>query len=175
MNPYNKITLLILDCDGVLTDGKIYYDDHLAETKAFNVKDGLGLKLLKFTNIEVAVITGRKSELLAQRCRDLSIKHLYQKVRNKLKCADSLRKKLGLEWDQIAYVGDDWNDYPVIQKVAISASPQDAFDDFKDKVDFVCKRKGGDGAIREFIIHILKEQNRYDQVLADFYNYLTNL
>ncbi len=174
MKDHKKIKLLILDCDGVLTDGKIIYNDKRIETRNFSAKDGLGIKMLMFAGIEVAVISGKQSDALTKRCEDLGIKYVYQKVRNKLKVARNLINELKLDWENIAFMGDDWNDFPVIKEVNVSAAPIDVLEDFKEKVDFVSKRKGGEGAVREFIEHILKKQGRYEKVLADFISFLEN-
>lgn len=174
MVDYNKIKLLILDCDGVMTDGSIIYDNNRVETKRFSAKDGLGMKLLSFTEIKLAIITGRKSEILKQRCDDLGIEHLYQNVRNKLMRTTLLLEELGLDWDNVAYMGDDWNDYPVIRKVGLSATPSDAFQDIKSMVDYIATRRGGRGAVREFIEHILREQGVYEATIKSFITYLEN-
>jgi 3-deoxy-D-manno-octulosonate 8-phosphate phosphatase (KDO 8-P phosphatase) len=169
---YNKIKLLILDCDGVFTDGRIIYDDHRVEAKNFSAKDGMGIKLLKITDIKVAMITGRKSHVVAQRCQDLSFDYVYQGVWKKLPVAEAILSELGYTWENVAYMGDDWNDYPVIKKAALSACPADAFEDFQEVVDYVCQRKGGRGAIREFIEFLLKHQGRYQDVLAKLIEHL---
>jgi len=174
MKEFKKIKLLILDCDGVLTDGKIIYNDHHLEIRNFSAKDGLGIKMLMFSGIEVAVISGKQSETLTKRCEDLDIKYVHQKVRNKLKVAENLLKNLNLDWENVAYMGDDWNDFPVIKKVNLSASPNDVMEDFKKTVNFVTTRKGGEGAVREFIEFILKKQGIYEKVLAEFISFLEN-
>lgn len=172
MNHINKVKLIILDNDGVFTDGKITYDNNGVESKHFNACDGLGIKMLTFTDIKVAVITGRESDILTRRCNDLKIDFLFQKVKNKFKIADQIREELGLEWENIAVMGDDWNDFPMLRKAALSAVPQNAFDDLKAKVDFVANRQGGEGAVREFIELILKEQGRYEEVVESLLAYL---
>ncbi|HHE38337.1 MAG TPA: 3-deoxy-D-manno-octulosonate 8-phosphate phosphatase [Candidatus Cloacimonetes bacterium] len=174
MKDFKKIKLLILDCDGVLTDGKIIYNDNRIEIRNFSAKDGLGIKMLMFAGIEVAVISGKYSETLTKRCEDLGIKHVFQKIRNKLKVAEKLFKELDMSWDNVAYMGDDWNDFPVIKKVSLSAAPNDVMEDFKEKVDFISTRKGGEGAVREFIEFILKKQGIYEKVLLDFISFLEN-
>lgn len=167
-----NIKLLILDNDGVLTDGKIYYDNHRIETKGFSAKDGLGIKLLKFTDIQIAIITGRTSEILAQRCEDLKIEFLFQKVQNKLQVAEKLLNKLGLTWQNVAYMGDDWNDFPVMEKAAFTAVPNNVFPNFQKVADFVSKYPGGQGAVREFIEYILNSRGEYEQVLQKFLAHL---
>ena len=169
---FSKIKLIILDNDGVLSDGKIIYDNNKLESKNFNAKDGLGIKLLQFSDIKLAIITGRSSNILEKRCDDLQIKMLYQGVRNKLKKTTELLNELKLEWENVAYMGDDWNDFPVMEKGNISATPADAFDDIKSRVNIVTKRKGGEGAVREFIELILKKQGKYEESLQKLLNHL---
>ena len=161
----NKIKLILLDCDGVLTDGAIIYNENRVETKNFSAKDGLGIRLVMNMGIEVAVITGRQSELLAQRCADLRITRLYQHVRNKLEVAEELIRELGLTWENVAAMGDDWNDMPMLEKAGISLTPADAFPDVRARVDLVTEREGGKGAVRELIEWILKGQNRYEEAV----------
>ncbi|MCD4796391.1 MAG: HAD hydrolase family protein [Candidatus Cloacimonetes bacterium] len=175
MKDFNKIKLLILDCDGVLTDGKVIYDSNQNELKNFSAKDGIGIKLLSFSEIKIAIITGRESEMLSKRCEDLGITMLFQKIRNKIKKTKELINGLHLNWENVAYLGDDWNDYPVMEKCQISAVPNDAFDDIKNKVDIITKRKGGEGAVREFIEIILKKQGIYEEIVEKFISNLKNL
>ena len=171
---FSKIKLLILDNDGVLTDGKIIYDNNKIESKNYNAKDGLGIKLLQFSDIKLAIITGRSSDILEKRCDDLQIKMLYQGVRNKLKKTTELLKELKLEWEDVAYMGDDWNDFPVMEKCNISATPADAFDDIKSRVGLVTKRNGGEGAVREFIEIILKKRGKYEESLQKLVDHLNS-
>lgn len=165
MIDFNKIKLLILDNDGVLTDGRIVYDDNQVESKNFSAKDGLGIRLLQQTDLKLAIITGRSSRILEKRCQDLTIEYLFQSVRNKLKKTEELLADFGLNWENVAYLGDDWNDYPVQKKCGISAVPADAFPALKEKVDVVLSRDGGKGAVREFIELILKEQGIFENAL----------
>lgn len=162
---FSKIKILILDNDGVLTDGKIIYNNDQLESKNYNAKDGLGIKLLQHSDIKLAIITGRSSEIVKKRCDDLNIELVFQGIRNKYKETINLLDHLGLDWENVAYMGDDWNDYPVIEKCSISATPADTFEDLKNRVDVVTKRKGGEGAVREFIELILKEQGKYEECL----------
>jgi len=169
---FSKIKLIILDNDGVLTDGKIIYDNNKLESKNFNAKDGLGIKLLQFSDVKLAIITGRSSKVVEQRCDDLQIKLLFQGVRNKLKKTTELLKELNLDWENVAYMGDDWNDFPVMEKCNISATPADAFDDIKSRVSLVTKRNGGEGAVREFIELILIKQGKYEESLQKLLDHL---
>lgn len=175
MKTAKNVRLLILDCDGVLTDGKIIYNNHRVESKQFSAKDGLGIKMAQAAGIEVAIITGRTSEILAQRCEDLKIKHLYQDIKNKVKHAEKLLTTLHLDWAQVAYMGDDWNDVPVMRKVAWAGVPTDVFPRIQEEADFISTRRGGDGAVREFIEFILKEQGRFDEAIDAFLARLTSL
>jgi len=171
---FSKIKLIILDNDGVLSDGKIIYNNNKLESKNYNAKDGLGIKLLQFSDIKLAIITGRSSYIVEQRCDDLQIKLFFQGVRNKLKKTTKLLKELKLEWENVAYMGDDWNDFPVMEKCNISATPADAFDDIKSRVDLITKRNGGEGAVREFIELILKKQGKYEQSLQKLLDHLNS-
>ena len=174
MKDLKNIKLIILDCDGVLTDGKIIYDDKGNETKNFSARDGLGIKLLSFTDIELAVITGRESEILTRRCKDLGIKFLYQKIRNKLRCAEKLIEDLGIKWENVAMLGDDWNDFLLLKKVHFSAVPADAMSGIREAVDHVTERNGGEGAVRELIELILYEKGILDESIQKLLDYLSS-
>lgn len=165
---WSNIRLLVLDCDGVLTDGRIIYGNQGMEMKNFSAQDGLGIMLLEYTDIEVAVITGRSSEALERRCRDLKITRLHQGISRKLECLDTLLAEMGLGYENVVYMGDDWNDVPCMHKVAFSACPADALPDPQRMADFVCERAGGHGAVRELIEHILRNRGIYEQVLMSF-------
>jgi len=175
MKDFSKIKLLIIDNDGVFTDGRIIYDNNQIESKNFSAKDGLGIRLLQQAGIQLAIITGRTSKLLEKRCADLNITLLFQKVRNKLKKAEELLYELNLEWENVAYLGDDWNDFPVMRHCAITAAPADAFPAFQEKVDFVLTRKGGKGAVREFIELILNEQGILHETIDKLVSLLGSL
>ncbi|MCF7794619.1 MAG: HAD-IIIA family hydrolase [Candidatus Cloacimonetes bacterium] len=174
MKDFKKIKLIILDNDGVLTDGRIIYNDNQVEAKNFSAKDGLGIRLLQQTDIKLAIITGRTSRILEKRCDDLDLKMVFQRVRNKLKKTEELLKELKINWENVAYLGDDWNDYPVMKRCAVSACPVDAFPQIKDKVDIVLSRKGGKGAVREFIELIMQEQEIYEKAVQKLLDLLEN-
>lgn len=168
MKDFNSIKLLILDNDGVLTDGSIIYDDQKIESKNFSAKDGLGIRLWQQANLQLAVISGRSSNVLTRRCSDLGIDHLYQGVRNKLQKTRELLKELSLDWRNVAYLGDDWNDFSAMKYCEISAVPADSFPDIQEKVDIVLTRNGGKGAVREFIELILKKKGILDESINSF-------
>jgi 3-deoxy-D-manno-octulosonate 8-phosphate phosphatase (KDO 8-P phosphatase) len=153
-----NIKLLILDVDGVLTDGKIYISDNGIETKAFNIQDGLGLKLLLENAIDVAVISGRKSNATKKRLCELGIKYAYFGIADKIKIFNELKKKLRLTNRNIACVGDDFPDLPIMQQVGFSIAVANATAEVCKTADYVTLSKGGDGAVREVCDIILNSK-----------------
>jgi 3-deoxy-D-manno-octulosonate 8-phosphate phosphatase (KDO 8-P phosphatase) len=166
--PWNDIKLMVFDCDGVLTDGRFIYGSTNLELKHFHGHDGLGFKLLQKTDIIISVISGRGSEALERRCKDLNITYLFQNVANKLQCLDNLLKELNLIYTNVAYMGDDWNDVPVMQKVAFSAAPADAQPDVAKIVDWVSEFKGGQGAVRDMINYVLTRKGIYEKTVLAY-------
>jgi len=162
------IKLLILDVDGVLTDGKILYNDRGEEIKAFDVKDGHGLKLLMRSGTEVALITGRKSKVVLHRARDLGIKQVYQRVTKKIEVYEKILRGKKLEDKHVGFIGDDLVDIPVLRRVGFSATVWDAIPEVKAVVDYVASRKGGDGAVREICELLLKVQNKWEEITARY-------
>lgn len=166
VNKAKKIKLLILDVDGVLTDGKIYMGEDKELFKAFNVKDGLAITLLKHLGIKVAIITGRQSKIIEKRASELQIDDLFQNKKNKIPSYEELLLKYNLKDDEVAYMGDDILDLPILKRVGLSATVSDSAEDLEDICDFRSKYVGGSGAVREFIEFILKSQEKWDKVLA---------
>jgi 3-deoxy-D-manno-octulosonate 8-phosphate phosphatase (KDO 8-P phosphatase) len=163
-----EIKVLVLDADGVLTDSNIYISDQGEEMKAFNSKDGQGLKLIRQAGIKVAVITGRKSGALAHRCRELGIENLVQNCDDKLAALKKLAESLGCEAGEMAFMGDDVVDLPAMAQCGLTFAPADAREIVKTRVDHVTKQKGGRGAVREAIEIILRYTGRYDQVMQRY-------
>jgi 3-deoxy-D-manno-octulosonate 8-phosphate phosphatase (KDO 8-P phosphatase) len=159
-----QIQLLLLDIDGVMTDGSIVYDANGLETKFFNVKDGHGIKMLQRHGIEVGIITGRTSAVVEFRARELGISILYQGALRKRESYDDVKRRTGLEDHQIAYMGDDIIDVPVLRRVGFSAAPADALPDVRELVDYVAVLPGGKGAVRELCDLILKGRGFWDEV-----------
>jgi 3-deoxy-D-manno-octulosonate 8-phosphate phosphatase (KDO 8-P phosphatase) len=153
-----KIKLLILDVDGVLTDNMLYTNDNGEEIKRFNVSDGLGISLALSAGLEIALISGRRSKATAHRASDLKIKHLFLGERNKIKAYEDLKRKLNVKDKEIAYMGDDILDVPILKKVALPISVKDANTIAKRFAKFITKAKGGEGAVREVIDMILKSK-----------------
>ncbi len=163
-----RIKLLILDVDGVLTDGSINYIDDGREFKSFDVKDGHGIKLLMRSGIDVALITARQSNVVAVRAKDLGIADVFQGKKEKLGAFEEILAKKGLEAESVAYIGDDLIDLPVLGRVGFSASVCDAVSEVKERVDYVTERAGGRGAVRELTDIILKVQGLWDEVTARY-------
>ena len=146
---FQKIKLLGLDVDGVLTDGSISYNDLGQEIKTFNAKDGQGIAMLTKLGINVVIITARTSTIVQKRATDLGIQYVYQGVMNKLEKLEELRKALNLTYEEIAYMGDDLPDIPILQQVGIKACPNDAVTEVKQICNFKSTKDGGRGAVRE--------------------------
>jgi 3-deoxy-D-manno-octulosonate 8-phosphate phosphatase (KDO 8-P phosphatase) len=163
-----KIKLLILDVDGVMTDGRIIMDNEGKEIKNFNVRDGHGLKVLQRYGIKVAIITGRQSKVVSYRAKDLDIKDVYQKVFNKKDVFEKIMKNLKVSPDEAAYIGDDIIDIPVLRRVGFSVAVADAADVVRKSVDYVARNRGGHGAVREICEMILKAQDKWPEVAAKY-------
>lgn len=155
-----KIKMLVMDVDGTLTDGCIYIGAEGEVMKAFNVQDGAGIVYqLPKMGIAPVIITGRKSEITARRAEELRIAHLYQGVGEKLPQLKLVAAQLGLEPEEVAYIGDDLNDMACMDWCGLSACPADAVPEVLEKAEYICKRSGGRGAVREFIDHLEKLWN----------------
>lgn len=147
-----NIKLFVMDVDGTMTDGKIYIGNSGEIFKSFDVKDGYGIhSILPSKNIFPVVLTGRKSDIVKNRCDELEIPYVIQGSKNKVVDLELLMNKLGLGWENVACVGDDLNDLNIIRKAEWSACPNDAVDEIKKECDFVASKVGGRGAIRESI------------------------
>lgn len=164
-----KIKLLICDVDGVLTNGKIYISNDGELFKAFDVKDGLGIKMLLANEIDVAILTARSSEILKRRTQELGITNVLQGQRDKVKGLQELLSLTGLQPDQIAYIGDDLPDYAVIQEVGLAACPCNAVSEIKHLADFKSCCEGGAGAVRELAEYILKAQGKWENTLETMF------
>lgn len=160
------IKLIVLDVDGCLSDGKLFYSSDGSETKNFNVKDGLGITTwLKIGN-EVAIITGRKSDIVARRAKELGIKHLYQGIRDKEKVLRELISSLEIKNYELGVIGDDLNDYNMLNMAGRSFTPKNGVKEIKDTVDTVLGSSGGDGAVREMIDILVDENDQRDEFLS---------
>ena len=165
-----QVSLLALDADGVLTSGMLYYDEQGGENKSFNVRDGLGLRLLREAGLEVVIISGRSSSSLSRRARELDIRLVFQGVRNKrLLLAEVLRDQ-SLKWEQVAYMGDDVNDLACLALVGLPMAPADAAPEVLAIARFVASQPGGQGAVRQACELILKARGQWLEVVDRFFN-----
>ncbi len=153
-----SLKLLLLDVDGVMTDGGVYYSESGDELKKFNIQDGYGIVRLQKAGVKIGIITGRFSRLVERRANELGITETYQNLENKLEAYEAIKIRLGLADNEIAYMGDDEPDLPVMKQAGFSAAPADAVALVRKNADYVCKRNGGKGAVREVIDIILGQR-----------------
>lgn len=168
INKAKKIKLVILDVDGVMTDGGIILDNEGNEFKKFHVRDGHGIKMLNRAGIKVAIITGRKSKVVQRRAEELGITDLYQGVFKKSSIYESLLQKYRYKDEEVAFMGDDVVDIGLLKRVGFSAVPSDADEGAKKCAAFISAKKGGSGAVRELIDLILKSSGLWDSVSGEF-------
>ncbi|MGM0411487.1 MAG: KdsC family phosphatase [Bacillota bacterium] len=153
-----KIKLFITDVDGVMTDGSLILGNNGEEFKSFNSQDGMGLKLLQRSGVKTAIITGRSSQIVENRADELDIKEVHQGIKNKLNIFKYLLDKFGLHPSEVSYIGDDINDLAVLKRVGLSFAVQNGVEKVKNEVDYVSKKRGGNGALRE-VIEIILDAN----------------
>lgn len=152
-----KLKMLVMDVDGTLTDGVIYMSGQGEVMKAFDIKDGYAIKhILPTLGIMPVIITGRRSEIVERRAKELDIFELHQGVSDKVSVLKEVADKHGIQAEEIAYIGDDLNDLLAIEFCGFTACPKDAVDSVKSNVDYVCGQSGGHGAVREFIDYIVE-------------------
>ena len=163
-----NIKCLICDLDGVLTDGLLYIDNHFNELKTFHIRDGVGLKLLMAAGIEVAVITGSHNAVVDHRMQQLGIVHYYKNQLDKQEAFKELKNRLNLQNEDIAYIGDDIPDVPIMQQVGFSVAVADAVHHIKEIALWQTSLPGGRGAVRELCDLILNAQNKMDLAIAGY-------
>lgn len=152
-----KIKAFIMDVDGTLTDGKIYMGENGEIMKAFNVKDGYGIQMLKKHNIIPIIITGRYSKITTERCKELGITEIYQSVKNKVDILKIISDKYKITYDEMAYIGDDLNDVDIIRMVKFGCCVDDGVQEAKNAAKYITKAKGGEGSVREAINLVLND------------------
>lgn len=162
------IRLLILDVDGVLTSGLIYYGNNENDVRAFHIQDGLGIKLLQKTGVKIAVISGKNAKAVALRLQELNITHAYLGHEEKLPAYEELKKQLQLQDHEIAYMGDDLPDLPLLRRVGFAITVPNAVAIVKQHADMITKNFGGQGAVREVCELILEAQNQYQFVIQSY-------
>ena len=163
-----QIKLLILDVDGVLTDGRLFFDNQGIEYKCFHARDGHGIKLLRQTGVDIAVISGRTSQAVALRMQSLGINHVYQGYENKRTAFDEILDKLHLTAKQTAHIGDDLLDLPIMTKVGFAVAVQDANFAVKKYAHWCTQTPGGQGAVREVCDLIMHVQGHFEAVLESY-------
>jgi 3-deoxy-D-manno-octulosonate 8-phosphate phosphatase (KDO 8-P phosphatase) len=162
------IQLMAFDVDGVLTDGKLLIGPDGSEYKSFHVQDGMGISLARYYGMKVAFVSGRRSEAVHIRAKELNADFIYEGIQNKLEVLDKMISFLHINWENVFYMGDDVNDLPVIQMAGYSAAPRDAAHMVKRSVNFVCHCTGGNGAVREAVEHILSRQTDYKKFVQKY-------
>lgn len=157
--------LIFTDIDGVWTDGGMYYDQTGNEWKKFNTSDSWGVLMCKRYGIMVAIITGEDTEIVNRRAKKLGIEHCYMGVKNKLDKAQEIINAKSLKWSEVAFIGDDLNDWTLLQKVGLAGCPNNAPNYIKDITHFKGKVNGGDGAFREFVEYILLQKFSMEDII----------
>ena len=165
-----KIKLLALDVDGVLTDGSIYISPAGEVFKGFNAKDGMGISCALRSGLQIAVITGRQSPIVERRCEELGITLLQQGVKDKRLALQQMAQELGLVREEIAYMGDDLNDIPAFKASGLNLVPADAAMEVLTVADIITKASGGRGAVREAITMILAAQDNWNVIVNSYLN-----
>lgn len=163
-----KIKLLLLDVDGVLTNGQIVIGQSGELCKAFHVADGLGISIAQRLGLKVGIITGRKSAIVEKRAQELGIEILYMGIANKLGALQEIVTAEKISLAEVAYMGDDLNDLAVLQKVGFAAAPANAAVEVKERVHYIAHRSGGQGAVRELVEYILKEQGLWKKAIQEY-------
>lgn len=163
-----QIQLILSDVDGVLTDGGITYDNQGIESKSFHVRDGLGIKLWQRTGHKFGIITARSSHIVKLRMAELGVETVRQGSQDKLPVGLQLIRDMGLEPNQVCYVGDDLSDLPLLARVGLAVSVADGVAEVRSMAHVTTKLSGGQGAIRELVEMILKSQNRWEELLQAF-------
>ena len=163
-----RIKLLLMDCDGVLTDGLLWLTADGDEQKAFHARDGQGISLLHRAGLQTGIITGRTSSAVDRRAQDLKMSYVRQYVKDKIKALEEILADAGVTIDECAYIGDDVADIPVMRRVGFAVAVSDAVEETKQAAHYVTALEGGGGAVREVCDLILKAQGRWDELMARF-------
>lgn len=162
------IKLIVLDVDGVLTDGRLYIGSDGTEYKAFHTQDGMGISLAKQVGIKTAIITGRKSKAVRNRAEELNFDYIFEGIHDKLETLQKIIDEIGIGFEEVCYMGDDLNDIPILTKVGWPCAPQNAIGFVKDQAAFVAESNGGDGAVREMIDSLLLQKYSQEEIVQLF-------
>jgi 3-deoxy-D-manno-octulosonate 8-phosphate phosphatase (KDO 8-P phosphatase) len=164
------IKLLLMDCDGVLTDGLLWLTADGDEQKAFHARDGQGISLLHRAGLHTGIITGRQSSAVDRRAQDLKMSYVRQYAKDKVKAFEEILAEAGVTTNECAYIGDDVGDVPVMHRVGLAVAVADAVAETKQAAHYITALKGGQGAVREVCDLILKTQGRFDELMQKFFN-----
>lgn len=162
------VKVLLLDVDGVLTDGTLIFSHEGQESKAFHTQDGFGLRLLQEAGVDIGVITARSSEAVARRCANLKMRYVFQGSSNKIEAYQEVLRQSGCKPFETAYMGDDWLDLPLLNRVGLSAAPANAVPEVLETVHYATVQSGGHGAVREVCNLILEAKGLYQQLLQNY-------
>ncbi len=165
MEQANNIKLVILDVDGVMSDGGLYIDENGLQHRRFDIKDGMGTVVMQMLGIEVAIITSRRSGAVRARAEELKIKRFYEGVKKKTEAFEEIKADMGIEDDEVCYVGDDLVDLSMMKRVGLPIAVADAVQEAKEVAKYVTEARGGYGAVREVAELILKAQGKWEKVL----------
>lgn len=163
-----KIKLLLMDCDGVLTDARIWLFDNGEEQKGFHTRDGLGIELWHRAGLKSGIISGRNSTAVTRRAEGLGMSFVVQGVKDKVQTFDETVVQAGVTTDEVAFIGDDLNDIPLMLRSGFAVAVADAAAEARERAHYVTKLAGGQGAVREVIEVILKAQGRWEELTADY-------
>lgn len=166
---YDRIKLLVIDVDGTMTDAGIYYDEHGNETKKFCTKDAAGFFAAHAVGMKIMVLTGRECYAVTRRMNEMSVEYICQNVKDKKEYLHSFMQEKGIEKEEIGYIGDDLNDLPPMSLVSFVGCPADACDEIKRRANYISEVKGGYGAVRDVICHILKQRNEWNKAITKVY------
>ncbi len=162
------VKILLMDVDGVLTDGSLMYSHEGQESKAFNTQDGFGLRLLQEAGVEIGVITARSSEAVTRRCANLKMRYVYQGTGNKVDAYKEIIRLSGCKPFEIAYMGDDWLDLALLNRAGFSAAPANGVREAQEAAHYTTEHSGGHGAVREICDLILEAKGRYQELLQNY-------
>ncbi len=170
----SRTRLLLMDVDGVLTSGEIIYASNQTELKVFNVQDGMGITLAKAAGLKVGVLTGRTCDAVKRRCAELGFDILLQNCPNKREGYDAIRKKYGYADDEVAYIGDDIQDLPILERVGVPLGVSNSIKEVKRLCMYVASRPGGNGAVREIVDWMLERRNRKQDAIRKVIRHTKN-
>ena len=164
-----KIRILVLDIDGVLTDGRIIYGNYGDELKNFDVNDGMGIFMVKRAGIKCVILTAKASPVVSRRAKELRVDKLYQNFHYKIEALKKIQKKFKVKNEEICFVGDDVIDIPVLKRIGLAVCPPNAMEEVKPFAHFITEKRGGRGAVREVCNFLLKAQDKWDTVTERYF------